>query len=481
MEDWLSQASDPGTPSGQLRHLFEQSEKLSPRHLEHHFYVPIEQKQQAPRMNQVRAALAANPSTPSDVVLELLSDYPSEAMNNAALSLALLEYPDFWLRLDKSRRSRVLKVATLTADELRQICPDEDTIRQLSTELLEHPATPDDFFSHLTVRDDRNWRALVAHPRAPAWRLEQALEHHDLEVRQGASEHPRAPAGHRARLQRAGATDRMDVPQREPAALPEEELLFLAGRGHLAKLLVALNPAAHARVLERLLPCPAEIMLAMVRSPNITPQLLDRIAGEYRQRDRKPTPGPLKGELPAVASPVDLACCAVARHPSTPRTTLERLADHLSEAVRAAVAQHPALPRRCLTDLGLDDHAVVVLEALRNPALSSEVIDVIVRYRPPTLLARLAARHPNASRSALRELLRDPDDTVRVDRPPAARRARQTALRSSRIVQVTRRARALARDVAPALLLARKQPRAVNGSQRAGSGVMLPRCPPTRG
>jgi hypothetical protein len=176
---------------------------------------------------------------------------------------------------------------------------------------------------------------------------------------------------------------------------------------------VARNPATTPELLRRIGTGYDEIQLALIRHPKITPEHLDTLVSEWSMREKFPKPGPLDGTLALKVEPQQLPRLAIARHPRTPRKALERLAHDNVAAVRAAVATHPQLSPRCVNNLGLDDHPAVVLEALKNPSLGTEVIDVLVRYRPPALHAALAARHPNASPGALRELSRGPHEEAR--------------------------------------------------------------------
>lgn len=396
MEDLL-RARDPTTPEEELRRLLAAT-------------MPSTRKVPTP---EIREALAGNPNAPVDVLRALLDEYPDAVLGNPALPLILLERPDFWASLPFPTMRSVLQKARLDEEHLRMFFPEAKGLQDHEEALLKLPATPEDFLDRLPLHTDTSWLAMARHPNAPVRKLAVCLDSHLLSTRQAALTNPRAPADHIAALRRAGATEGLEAPEQEPAPLPLEELERMASWGPFAQLLVARNPATTPELLRRIGTGHDEIQLALIKHPRITPEHLDTLVSEWTMREKFPKPGPLEGTLALKVEPRELPRLAIARHPRIPRNALDRLAHDTSAAVRAAVATHPQLSPRCVNNLGLDDHPAVVLEALKNPSLGTEVIDVLVRYRPPALHAALAARHPNASPGALRELSRGPHEEAR--------------------------------------------------------------------
>jgi hypothetical protein len=396
MEDLL-RARDPTTPEEELRRLL-QASAATPR------------ETSAP---EIREALAGNPNAPVDLLQTLLAEHPDAVLGNPALPLILLERPDFWASLSFPTMRSVLQKARLDEGHLRMFFPEAKGLQDHEEALLQLPATPEDFLDRLPLHTDTSWLAMARHPNAPVRKLAVCLDSHLLSTRQAALANPRAPADRIAALRRAGATEGLEAPEQDPAPLPLEELERMTNWGPFAQLLVARNPATTPELLRRIGTGYDEIQLALIRHPKITPEHLDTLVSEWSMREKFPKPGPLDGTLALKVEPQQLPRLAIARHPRTPRKALERLAHDNVAAVRAAVATHPQLSPRCVNNLGLDDHPAVVLEALKNPSLGTEVIDVLVRYRPPALHAALAARHPNASPGALRELSRGPHEEAR--------------------------------------------------------------------
>ena len=107
MEELL-RARDPTTPEEELRRLL-QASTTSPRE------VPA---------RTLREALAGNPNAPADVLQTLLAEHPDAVLGNPALSLLLLERPDFWASLPFPTRRSVLEKAHLNEEHLRMFFPE---------------------------------------------------------------------------------------------------------------------------------------------------------------------------------------------------------------------------------------------------------------------------------------------------------------------------------------------------------------------
>lgn len=380
----LAQASDPAATGDALRELLETSHRDGP--------------DEAVR---IQRALASNPNTPSDLLLRLLPKHAAAVWNNPAFPLALLENPGYFEGLPAHERGMAAQTSD-TAEQLRAIFGRPEWVRAHSSKLLENRATPPEFFMDLAPRNHADLLVSVAHPSAPGWWLSRHVEGPSAEIRQKAAAHPAMPAWHLARLRRAGATEALEAPEASLEPLPLRELRWLAGRGYLARLLAARNPAATIEIVrEAWRSDEAELSMALVRHPDVTGDDLDRVAGQ-NERERRPRPGALRRDRVApLFGAGDLPRCAAARHPRARPATLARLANDRSEAVRASAATHPALPAAALSSLGRDDHPAVLLEALKNPLMPAEAVEAVALADPPEFVARMAARHPNAGPGAL--------------------------------------------------------------------------------
>lgn len=383
----LARASDPAATGDSLRELLASSKHDGPD-----------------EARLIQLALASNPNTPSDVLLRLYPMHVGAVWCNPAFPLALLENPGYLDGLSPHDRGMAADTSE-TAEQLRAAFGRPEWVRAHSSKLLKNRATPADFFEDLAPRDRADLTRSVTHPNAPGWWLSRHVEGPITEIRQMAAAHPSMPAWHLARLRRAGATGALEAPEAPPGPLPLEDLRWLAGRGYLARLLAARNPAATIEVVRvAWREGEAELSMALVRHPDATGDDLDQVAGRH-ERSEPPRPGALRRQrvVPAFEA-ADLPRCAVARHPRARPATLARLANDRSDAVRASVATHPSLPTAELSRLGRDDHPAVLLEALKNPRMPGEAIEALADLDLPDLVAQMAAQHPGTSDGALTKL-----------------------------------------------------------------------------
>jgi len=385
MADELARATDPATPADQLESLARTSADAS-----------------------VLGAIAANPNAPAALLLRLVAAQPRAFLQNPALPLMLLENPDFWLQIPYNGALSLLQSGALTAGQVKQLCPTDDHLYTYASALLGCPATPEEMLASIRVSSITEQQRLARHPNIPVGRLLAYLESDEPLLRREASMHPRTPPARLALLRRAGATADMAITDPFVATATEDELRQLAGGGYLGQLLVALNPRSPIDELEANPFFHKDVQLALLGHPRVTAHQLDRLVSSYTDSRKLPRPGPLPRTLDPEIKEEDRVQCAVARHPRTPPGALERLACNRSAAVRASVASRPELSPHTVNNLGLDDDPLVVLEALKNPALGAEVIEVIARYDPPGPIALEITRHGSAPRGVLRRLSGSP-------------------------------------------------------------------------
>lgn len=422
-EDWVALASHPNASLNLLKHCmehgFQEVRSLALRH------------PRAPQEHLARLRLAgatesldlpaAAPSPLPESELAWLAEGGQLAKQLAAINPAIDAFQQVLAKIELASsyrsewRKKALSDEALGEAQIRALFPGNAGLQEHCNELLKLRHTPTELLARLSIFQDDQMLVMAAHPNAPEAKIGECLVSLSPGVRQLAAKHPRAPSGLLAALRRAGATVDLMPPVEPPPPLPEGELMELTSQGDFPTLLAALHPSSTERVLAQIKCATTEIAEAVVRHPQVSASILDRllVLGEWSQRERLPPPGPLTSDFTVKDVVGGELRCLLARHPLTRPALLARLANDRDAVVRVAVATHPELPARALSDLGLDDHPAVVQAALRNSSLCAEVIDVIARWQPPAPLALQAARHPNTSRWALRRLLEGEHEEAR--------------------------------------------------------------------
>ncbi|MCU0656178.1 MAG: hypothetical protein MUF64_13270 [Polyangiaceae bacterium] len=423
-KEWVALASHPNASPNLLKHCMEdQDPKVRSLALQH----PRAPQEHLARLRRAGATAslalpAESPPPLPESELAWLAEGGHLAKQLAAINPAIDAFPQVLAKLSLARfhrqewRREILSDETLSEAQIRSLFPGKTGLQEHFGDLLKLRPMPTDLLARLSLFADEQMLLMAAHPNAPEAKIAECLMSLSPQVRQLAAKHPNAPPGLLAALRRAGATVDLMPPVEPPPPMPEGELLELASQGDFSTLLVALHPSSTERVLAQLRCKRNEIAEAVARHPQVSADILDRIlpvGKEGFQRERPPSPGPLTDDFTLQEVPGGQLWRLLARHPLTRPSQLAWLANHRDAAVRVAAATHPELPPRALSDLGLDDHPAVVQAALRNSSLPTEVIDVLVRRRPPAPLALQAARHPNTSRWALQRLLEGEHEEAR--------------------------------------------------------------------
>lgn len=199
-----------------------------------------------------RAARAANPDTPPDVLFELSREFPGEVARNPVLPLVTIEIADWLSRLSPQCVKEVLRQGLVAPPEvlIAQICgASEASLREIaagdprtapaalsalasdrswsmSTALLQNPSLPLETWRRL-VSDDELTAWAARWPGAPADWLRDVSTHRNLGVREAIAAHPGLPADALGPLARdADASVRREIARRRD--LPPDLLRALA-------------------------------------------------------------------------------------------------------------------------------------------------------------------------------------------------------------------------------------------------------------
>ena len=312
----------------------------------------------------MRVALAGNPNTPVELLLQLAAEFPREFLANPALPLLLLENPRLLEPLPSLAAQRLLAL--------------EDTPHAIVRALASTPGT--------------TWRAHMARETAQ-FHVNAALD----APSESASEEANAASG------AMGFTADLYHP------------LMELGWSHLASLPHFFSQPSLALLVtfpafwEACAGCP-DLTLAQLRA-HLAHDPVTRY--DYDQASIAIHPAADTHLLASLAAYRELPVCrAVARNPQTPPALLAQLATNEEWEVRSAVAQHATTPAPVLERLATD-----ALSVVRSAVAGSQIT-------PPGVLAQLGrdpaadvrkavAANPSTPRAAVMALLDDDDLPVR--------------------------------------------------------------------
>ena len=318
-----SEAQDPATPPARLRELA--------------------------RRGFAREA-AANPNTPTDLLLRLAGRHFDSFVSNPVLPLLLLEDPGFCLKITVSTLRRLLRREQLPETFLRSLERHGDAEIRAGARL--HVALP-----HTAEAD-----------------LEMAAHLRSLPVRRGMIEP----------LLALGA---MPVWLIEPLGGASDPKIR-----HLVLRTLKQNPEPDAQALWRLL-----------ERAGLRPKAPNTWTG--------PASDLMASELERIASSGIAARLQAALHPRTPPAVVQRLSADECRRVRLAALGNPALPEQVLwAYAGFRDERIREKVA-SNPAAPEGLLDQL-SADPSAKVRRRVARNRHTAESTLARLAQDPERTI---------------------------------------------------------------------
>ncbi len=355
----LMVASNPGAPESLL-------ERLS-RH----------------QSGEIRRAVALNPNTPSETLLQLLPEFPAQFLGNPALPLVLLARPDFIRQLSSPAWSQLLRleqIPSLWLQELQQV--------------VEHK----NFQYALRIKDLLyNHVAIVGEVR-PGWRQD---------VKKALDTYATRPFRPDMVLLNAllSSQTHLLLNLRESITDTNQQhiLYFLPSRPAFAQL----RTEFVKKFLNRNYPVPdminqpetpQEILRTMAssknedfriktaRNPKLTPDLLHQLASDSVIGVRR----------------------AVALHQHTALADLEKLASDPEIPVRVALGHRQRIPEALCRKLVKDPEVTVRQSLARNPQLPEEIFGYLL-YDPQVSVLAALARNPGLPREAFYTLFQEPE------------------------------------------------------------------------
>ncbi|WP_052887981.1 hypothetical protein [Thermogemmatispora carboxidivorans] len=388
----------------------------------------------------VRRAVARNPNTSLDLLLELAREFPHEFLSNPLLPLLNLTQPDFikqaspqaWLQLLRCEETPLLWLRWLNEDvnlsrirwfsdetmwalqwhvaivgeisEFNQqwqriaseaVADYERRSSQVglyprsfsSTLVLLALAMPDlypELVEGIYLPDDECWRQLL---------LASFPHLHRGTLLKLVSEGPLAVRAEAVRLATLSPELLEDL-----ANAPEVEI----------RSAVAANPATPPALLLSLIEDPSsQVRSAAALHPQLPEQALARLAHSPESEVRRavashPALGAIERELLATDASAEVRA-AVVPHLPPESALLRSLAVDESSQVRAAVATHPALPEALLASLASDSALEVVLALAGNPCLPTGLAEQLCAH-PEEKVRQCAASHPALAPETLHHL-----------------------------------------------------------------------------
>lgn len=341
LPDLHNRAADPATPAEQLRTL---SRHADP---------------------SVRAAVAANPNTPPDLLLTLAGDYPAQFCTNPIFPLLLIENPNLPFDMDPASLGRLLAYAGTPPDFLAYVAaygsPEAAAAARLHVNLAGEagPDWPDQTAAAIrrmaVAPEGPLLRELLGLDAVPPWLFERLADSDDPLVTATIARHPAAPPALRRRLSDTQTPATPPLPATSEAPLnraappiyppdsplahaadpttPPDELARLAeDEDPRVRVAVARNPTSPPDLLRKMKDAEdwsdadVAVYQALAANPNTPPDLLERFAADQS----------------ALYTGVRRA---VAHNPQAPAAALEHLADELFAAdIRQTLVTHPNLP-----------------------------------------------------------------------------------------------------------------------------------------
>lgn len=331
----LEQAKDPSTPPKAL-------ERLATR-------------------EDCRAAVAANPNTPVDVLFRLAMAFPREVAGNVGFLLSMMTEPE---RVDE------LEAATRTLTALCRVAGVPEAVMELG----------------MRSPDASVQRALLVNPDLPSAYVKRLTDSETREIAEAAPYHRNN--------------------ENPPAFTVEEVRLELLRGGKESQEALALISAGGVQDREVLAELAqhlsTDVRAAVARSPLAWPELLTEMSHDVSEAVRcavaahRDTPPKVLAGLA-----MDPGCQQmVAGNLSTEAGTLEYLAHARSEAVRELVAHHPNTPQEVLWDLSVSRDAGVRAAVAGNPNTPPEVLALLGRDADARVLEMLA-HNPSSPAEAL--------------------------------------------------------------------------------
>lgn len=296
--------------------------------------------------------------------------------------------------------------------------------------VAQNPSTPTSVLEHLAKDKNSDVRSCVAHnPTTPRSVLEHLARDKNSAVRSLVAQNPTTPTSVRASILEHLAKDRKSEVRSWVARNPFTPLSLLE---HLAedssefvRRDVADNLSTPAAVLESLAEDPEDyVRSGVVENPSIPPSLLERWFYEKSEilhqkiASLRSSPETSVNRWDRYADELtvgdaELFLADIARNPSTPVSTLERLTGiKRKKNIQYGLAQNPSTPVLVLESLAVEKSVGVREGVARNPSTPVSVLERLAEDSDKDILTGVAG-NPHTPLYLLERLALDNRDDVR--------------------------------------------------------------------
>ncbi|PAX52799.1 variant leucine-rich repeat-containing protein [Brunnivagina elsteri] len=334
----------------------------------------------------IREAVAANPNTPTEVLLKLAEVFPQQFLKNPVFSLLLLENPNFAADIPYYALLSLLKQSELPDFFL------SSAANHANPEILylvaKHPNTSDNALEEMTRRNPRDTPlglSIIKREDVSERVLSILVEYSAIAVRLCLAKNPATSPSILAKL----AIVREANPN-----FQQEIYLKLAKNPHTPIIVIhGLLKKCDRKIKQGIsqrsdLPISIIIELAsdsqihatnsLAKNLSITADVLMELANHRELRVRQ----------------------MVVRHPNVPQTLLDRAVTN--PELRQYVAENPSTPADLLIELVQDEEEEVLKAIATNPSATASVLESIAKTRSQDILI---AQHPNATTKLLQQIL----------------------------------------------------------------------------
>ncbi len=289
----------------------------------------------------VRQNVAANPNTPTQVLLEIADEFPAEVLQNPIFSLLFLENPEF---LNKMPGRSVASV-------------------------LRQDGVPVFFLEWAGNRGDTGLRLVVAmNANTPKTVLEKLRNNHNAQVREAVEMHVNIAGEMSSGWDEEASTV---LATTSGLRLKGSYLLEIAEIGLISEKALAFLPKDEYYY--------SEVLELVLKPANI--------------------PVPLKFNLIMQGS------MAVGANPQTPKEILEELAQDSDWEVRQAIACNPNAPETILKMLATDRVFTVRQEVAANPSTPVELLELLIGDKDWCVRREAIAHYLQGNSSRLQKVL----------------------------------------------------------------------------
>ena len=370
-------AKNPSAPSDLLRELSKSSDRI------------------------IRKNITANPNTPTEILLNLGSEFPEQLLNNPSFFLLWLEHPNLLDEMPQATLLSLLKQESVPVSWLEQAVSQLDCEAQLLTE--------DDYFYDMDRRARQQHSkvqlglAVAMNAQTPKTLLEKLVHSQYVEVQEAAQLHV-TQAGEMTSGWDEAAREALrttNFPHHRSAA-HTPYLENLAHRGLIPEFVLEQLARHHDK----------DVRSLVAYLPNTPARILDQLAldedCDVRRDVAFKSRTPIETLEQLALDQDSYVRSGVAYNSNTPIETLEQLALDEDSHVRSAVANNPNTPVKILAQLleqlALDKNDRVLEDVAKNSNTPVTILEQLAQKQYPHTVPMYVGQNPNTPVNTLEQL-----------------------------------------------------------------------------